>query len=190
MISSGMLSRVVIGVSRVTSSGGRSTRRPPTTTDSGRGDGDIALSQIAASRPGARTGDSVQLPTVTGLESSGWPASSADDDRRRRGGDIVLASDALARTDWAAVRDQVSVAYSSAAEAASHRDDFAAWGGPDRVRRCAVAHGRHHRHHPIPVTVHTLGYVVMISGGPERPERLHPRIGAASAGTRRVAGDQ
>ena len=59
---------VVIGVSPVTSSGGAlraDRRRRPILA--GLRDGDIALSQIAASRLGARTGDSVQLPTVTGL---------------------------------------------------------------------------------------------------------------------------
>ena len=39
-------------------------------------------------------------------------------------GDIVLVSEELARTDWAAVRDQVAVAYPSPADATAHRDDF------------------------------------------------------------------
>jgi putative ABC transport system permease protein len=39
-------------------------------------------------------------------------------------GDIVLVSDDLARTDWAAVRDQVAVAYPSPADATAHRDVF------------------------------------------------------------------
>jgi putative ABC transport system permease protein len=39
-------------------------------------------------------------------------------------GDIVLVSDTLARADWAAVRDQIAVAYPSAATAAAHRLDF------------------------------------------------------------------
>ena len=39
-------------------------------------------------------------------------------------GDIVLASERLARTDWAAVRDQVAVDYPSPADATAHRDDF------------------------------------------------------------------
>ena len=34
-------------------------------------------------------------------------------------GDIVLAADSLARSDWAAVRDRVAVRYGSAAEATS-----------------------------------------------------------------------
>ena len=39
-------------------------------------------------------------------------------------GDIVLVSDRLARSDWAAVRDQVAVAYPSSADATAHRNDF------------------------------------------------------------------
>ena len=34
------------------------------------------------------------------------------------------SSEGLARSDWAAVRDQVAVAYPSAADATAHRDDF------------------------------------------------------------------
>jgi len=39
-------------------------------------------------------------------------------------GDIVLVSDDLARSDWAAIRDQVAVDYSSSADATAHRGDF------------------------------------------------------------------
>ena len=39
-------------------------------------------------------------------------------------GDIVLVSERLARSDWAAARDQVAVAYPSAADATAHRGDF------------------------------------------------------------------
>ena len=39
-------------------------------------------------------------------------------------GDIVLASEKLARSDWAAVRDQVAVDYPSPADATAHRDEF------------------------------------------------------------------
>jgi putative ABC transport system permease protein len=39
-------------------------------------------------------------------------------------GDIVLVSEGLARNDWAAVRDQVAVAYPSDADATAHRDDY------------------------------------------------------------------
>jgi putative ABC transport system permease protein len=39
-------------------------------------------------------------------------------------GDIVLVSEELARSDWAAVRDQAAVAYSSPTAATAHRDDF------------------------------------------------------------------
>ena len=48
-------------------------------------------------------------------------------------GDVVLASDKLARNDWAAVRDQIAVAYPSAAEATAHRDDFVNLGAGLRV---------------------------------------------------------
>ena len=39
-------------------------------------------------------------------------------------GDIVLVSDRLARSDWAAVRDQVAVGYPSPADATAHRQHF------------------------------------------------------------------
>ena len=39
-------------------------------------------------------------------------------------GDIVLVSEGLARSDWAAVRDQVAVGYASSADASDHLDDF------------------------------------------------------------------
>ena len=35
-----------------------------------------------------------------------------------------LLTEGLARSDWAAVRDQVAVAFPSADEASAHRDDF------------------------------------------------------------------
>ena len=39
-------------------------------------------------------------------------------------GDVVLASESLARNDFAAVRDQVAVGYPTAATATAHRADF------------------------------------------------------------------
>jgi putative ABC transport system permease protein len=39
-------------------------------------------------------------------------------------GDIVLVTESLSRSDWAAIRDQVAVDYPSAADATAHRDDF------------------------------------------------------------------
>ena len=88
-------------------------------------EGEVGLSEIAASRLGVAAGDTVELPTVDGPKQyrvAGIFHPRMVDDAAV--GDIVLVSERLARTDWAAVRDQVAVAYPSAADATAHRDDF------------------------------------------------------------------
>jgi putative ABC transport system permease protein len=91
----------------------------------GLAEGEIGLSEIAASRLGVATGDTVELPTVDGpnrYRVAGTFRLRMINDTAV--GDIVLISERLARSDWAAVRDQVAVGYSSAADATAHRDDF------------------------------------------------------------------
>ncbi len=126
-VSSGTLSRLVLGVTP----GDWYSRAlyQPTGADEGfwQGlrDGDIGLSEVAASRLSAGQGDTVELPTVDGPRSyrvGGTFHPRMIDDTAL--GDIVLVSAGLARSDWAAVRDQVAVAYSSPADAAAHREDF------------------------------------------------------------------
>jgi putative ABC transport system permease protein len=87
--------------------------------------GEIGLSEVASNRLGVGTGDTVELPTVGGPKRyrvAGIFRPRMIDDAAV--GDIVLVSERLARSDWAAVRDQVAVAYPSPADASSHRDDF------------------------------------------------------------------
>lgn len=88
-------------------------------------DGEIGLSAIAAARLGVAAGGTVQLPTVAGPKRyrvAGVFGPRMINDAAV--GDIVVASESLARSDWAAVRDQVAVGYPSAADAAAHRDAF------------------------------------------------------------------
>ena len=88
-------------------------------------DGEIGLSEIAASRLGAAAGETVELPTVEGPKRyrvAGIFEPQMINDTAV--GDIVLVSEGLARSDWAAVRDQVAVTYPSSADATAHRDDF------------------------------------------------------------------
>lgn len=169
MISSGMLSRIVIGVSPGDGFG-RALYAPTADDDrfwQGLRDGEIGLSQIAASRLGVEPGDTVQLPTVAGPKDfrvAGIFRPKMIDDAAV--GDIVLTSDPLARSDWAAVRDQVAVAYPSAAEAASHRDDFVALGAgltvyDDAQWRTVATTGITRFLSPFTLS----GYVVMISAG-------------------------
>lgn len=126
-ISSGTLSRIVAGVTPGDWFS-RALYEPagaPDTFWRGLNDGDIGLTEIAASRLGVTGGDTVALPTVNGPKSyrvAGVFAPQMINDSAV--GDIVLVSDAVARSDWAAVRDQVAVNYSSPAEATAHRDDF------------------------------------------------------------------
>ena len=88
-------------------------------------EGEIGLSEIAASRLGVATGDTVELPTVEGRKRyrvAGIFHPRMVDDAAV--GDIALVSERLARSDWAAVRDQAAVAYRSSADATAHRNDF------------------------------------------------------------------
>ncbi|HET7667411.1 MAG TPA: FtsX-like permease family protein [Mycobacterium sp.] len=88
-------------------------------------EGQIGLSEIAASRLGVDTNDTVELPTVNGPKQfrvAGIVHPRMINDAAV--GDIVVVPEALARTDWAAVRDQVAVSYPSSADATAHRSDF------------------------------------------------------------------
>jgi putative ABC transport system permease protein len=81
-------------------------------------------------------------------------------------GDIVLVSDRLARSDWAAVRDQVVVAYSSPAEATAHRNDFldlgaGLWVYDNDEWRSVAAGGITRFLEPFTLA----GYVVMLAAG-------------------------
>jgi putative ABC transport system permease protein len=126
-ISSGTSSRIVIGLTP----GDWYSQALYEPTDAGdmlwQGlrEGEIGLSEIAASRLGVAAGDTVELPTVDGPKRyrvAGIVRPRMVNDAAV--GDIVVVSEALARNDWAAIRDQVAVAYPSAADAAAHRNDF------------------------------------------------------------------
>jgi putative ABC transport system permease protein len=126
-ISSGTLSRLVIGVTPGDwySEGLYQPTGAPDVLWKGLAEGDIGLSGIAASRLGVGAGGTVELPTVGGPKRyrvAGIFRPRMVDDTAV--GDIVLVNEGLARSDWAAVRDQVAVRYRSADEASAHRDDF------------------------------------------------------------------
>lgn len=126
-ISSGTLSRIVAGVTPGDWFS-HALYEPTTAPDTfwrGLRDGEVGLTEIAASRLGVAAGDTVELPTVTGPRTfrvAGTFAPQMINDAAV--GDIVLVSDGLARSMWAAVRDQVAVAFASPADATAHRDDF------------------------------------------------------------------
>jgi len=126
-ISSGTLSRLVIGVTPGDWYS-QALYQPTGAHDrmwQGLGEGEVGLSEIAASRLGVTAGETVELPTVEGPKRyrvAGTFRPQMINDTAV--GDIVLVSEALARNDWAAVRDQVAVAYPSSDEATAHRDDF------------------------------------------------------------------
>ncbi len=130
-------------------------------------DGEIGLSRIAASRLGVAAGDTVVLPTVQGLKQyrvAGIFQSRMINDAAV--GDIVLVSEGLARSDWAAVRDQVAVAYPSAADASAHRDDFLKLGAglsvyDDKEWRAVASDGITRFLEPLTIA----GYVVMAAAG-------------------------
>lgn len=126
-ISSGTLSRLVIGVTP--GDWYSQAVYQPTGVDDrfwrGLRDGEIGLSEIAASRLGVATNDTVELPTVNGPKQfrvAGTFRPRMIDDTAV--GDIVLGSETMARSDWAAVRDQVAVDYPTPDEATAYRDDF------------------------------------------------------------------
>ncbi|HKV17790.1 MAG TPA: FtsX-like permease family protein [Mycobacterium sp.] len=130
-------------------------------------DGRIGLSEIAASRLGVTTGDTVELPTAGGLkryEVAGIFRPQMINDAAV--GDIVLTSEPVARADWAAVRDQIAVDYPSAAAASAHRSDLQLLGpglvvyDNERWRTEATA-GITRFLEPFTIA----GYVVMIAAG-------------------------
>jgi len=130
-ISSGTLSRLVMGVTP--GDWYSQALYPPTGAPDGlwKGlrEGEIGLSEIAAGRLGVSPGETVELPTVA--RPKRYRVAGTFRPRMLNDatvGDIVLVSEKLARSDWAAVRDQVAVNYASPADATAHRDDFLALG--------------------------------------------------------------
>ena len=168
-IGSGTLSRLVVGVTP----GDWYSTALYQPTDSrvdfwpGLRDGEIGLSEIAASRLGVAEGGTVELPTVAGLRQ--YRVAGTFHPRMVNDaavGDIVLVSDRLARADWAAVRDQIAVAYPSAAAATAHRGDFVNLGAGLRVYdnqqwRLEATNGITRFLEPFTIS----GYVVMASAG-------------------------
>jgi putative ABC transport system permease protein len=168
-ISSGTLSRLVVGV---TPGDWYSTAlyQPTDSRDEfwpGLRDGEIGLSEIAASRLGVAEGGTVELSTVTGPRQ--YRVSGTFHPRMVNDaavGDIVLVSDRLARADWAAVRDQIAVVYPSAAAATAHRGDFVNLGAGLRVYdnqqwRSEATNGLTRFLEPFTIS----GYVVMAAAG-------------------------
>ncbi len=126
-ISSGSSSRLVIGVTPGDwySQALYQPTGVPEILWQGLRDGEIGLSEVAAGRLGVAEGATVELPTVEGPKHyrvAGIFRPQVVNDTAV--GDIVLVTDRLARSDWAAIRDQVAVAFPSAEDARSHRDDF------------------------------------------------------------------
>jgi putative ABC transport system permease protein len=168
-ISSGALSRLVVGVTP----GDWYSQALYDPTDErdrfwqGLRDGEIGLSEIAASRLRVANGDTVELPTVDGPKQyrvAGIVRPQMVNDASV--GDVVLVSEGLARSDWAALRDQVAVAYPSAAEATAHRDDFlklgaGLWVYDNDEWRAAASAGITRFLEPLTIA----GYVVMAAAG-------------------------
>jgi putative ABC transport system permease protein len=126
-ISSGTLSRLVIGVTPGDwySEALYQPTGVPDVLWQGLREGEIGLSEVAAGRLGVAEGGTVELPTVHGPQRyrvAGIFRPRMVNDTAV--GDVVLVSERLARADWAAVRDQVAVGYSSPAVATAHRHDF------------------------------------------------------------------
>jgi putative ABC transport system permease protein len=130
-------------------------------------EGEIGLSEIAASRLGVAAGDTVELPTVKGPKK--YRVAGIFQPRMVNDaavGDIVLVSERLARSDWAAVRDQVAVAYPSAADATAHRNDFLSvgaglWVYDNQRWRSVAINGITRFLEPFTIA----GYVVMTAAG-------------------------
>jgi putative ABC transport system permease protein len=168
-ISSGTSSRLVVGVTP----GGwysQALYQPPDGSDrfwEGLRGGEIGLSEIAASRLHVAAGNTVELPTVEGPKRyrvAGIIHPRMVNDAAV--GDIVLVSERLATSDWAAVRDQVAVAYPTSADAAAHRNDFLNLGAGlwvyDNDRwRLAATDGLTRFLQPLTLA----GYVVMAAAG-------------------------
>jgi putative ABC transport system permease protein len=169
MISSGTLSRQVVGVTPGDWYS-QALYEPTYVRDSfwkGLREGEIGLSQIAASRLGVAAGDTVELPTVEGQKQyrvAGIVHPRMINDAAV--GDIVVVSERLARIDWAAVRDQVAVAYPSPADATAHRDDFldlgaGLWVYDNEQWRSVATNGITRFLEPFTIA----GYVVMAAAG-------------------------
>ena len=168
-ISSGTLSRLVIGVTPGDwySQALYEPNGVPNRMWQGLSEGEIGLSDVAASRLGVATGETVELPSVGGpkryrVAGTFRPRMIND----TAVGDIVLVSEGLARKDWAAVRDQVAVANPSDAEASVHRDDFLDLGAGLSVYdnnewRVAATAGIKRFLEPFTIA----GYVVMAAAG-------------------------
>jgi putative ABC transport system permease protein len=129
--------------------------------------GEKGLSEISAIRLGVAAGDTVELPNVGGTKH--YRVAGIFHPRMVNDaavGAIVLASERLARSDWAAARDQVAVAYPSSAEATAHRNDFVNLGAGLRVYdnerwRAVAATGITRFLAPFTIA----GYVVMTAAG-------------------------
>lgn len=168
-ISSGTASRQVVGVAP----GGWYSRAMYEPIDAEEGfwqhlrDGEIGLSRIAASRLGVSAGETVELPTVTGRKRyrvAGVFLPRMVNDAAV--GDLVLVSEGSARSNWAASRDQMAVAYSSAAEATAHREDFldldaGLWVFDNAEWRAVATTGINRFLEPFTIA----GYVVMAAAG-------------------------
>ena len=169
-ISSGTLSRLVVGVTPgdwYSQALYEPTDAAETGSGEGLREGEIGLSEIAASRLGVAPGDTVELPTVEGPRQyrvAGIFQPKMVNDAAV--GDIVLVSESLARSDWAAVRDQVAVAYRSAADATAHRNDFldlgaGLWVYDNEQWRSLATNGISRFLEPFTIA----GYVVMAAAG-------------------------
>jgi len=168
-ISSGTLSRLVVGVTP----GDWYSQGVYEPTDArdrfwkGLREGEIGLSEIAASRLRVAAGDTVELPTVEGprrYRVAGIFHPRIINDAAV--GDIVLVSEGLARSAWAAVRDQVAVSYPSSADATAHRRDFlnlnaGLWVYDNEQWRAVATSGITRFLEPLTVG----GYVVMAAAG-------------------------
>jgi putative ABC transport system permease protein len=168
-ISSGTLSRLVIGVTPGDWYS-QALYQPTDVHDTlwkGLGEGEIGLSEVAASRLGVAAGGTVELPTVEGPKRyrvAGIFRPQMIDDTAV--GDIVLVSERFARSDWAAVRDQVAVGYPTAADATAHHANFLDLGAGLSVYdneqwRSAAATGITRFLEPFTIA----GYVVMAAAG-------------------------
>ena len=168
-ISSGTLSRLVVGVTPGDWYS-QALYEPTDVRDrfwEGLREGEIGLSEIAASRLGVAAGDTVELPTVEGPKQyrvAGIFQPKMVNDAAV--GDIVLVSEKLARSAWAAVRDQVAVAYPSSADATAHRNDFlnlgaGLWVYDNERWRSVATNGISRFLEPFTIA----GYVVMAAAG-------------------------
>jgi putative ABC transport system permease protein len=167
-ISTGPSTRLVIGVTPGDWYS-TATYRPdddPETTWRGLRGGEVALSQVTATRMHATVGELVALPTVSGVKNfrvAGLFGPRVISDSAV--GDIVLTSAEVARVDWAAVRDQVAIKYQTPAEASAHRPGFLQLGGlsvyDDKHWSTAATTGVNRFFEPFTAT----GYVVMAAAG-------------------------